>query len=459
MKRLFIFFTFILLNRYLSSVEAEPIILSTACSSCVQTICVEKEGEGELVITASAPGTDWEIPGAESAVLTLYHDDEYNQDIILFKGAEPFNYSVGLGNLSAGEHQLKFIFTQEKSSKKATQILIDTYTIILHTSDENDYAVWQYSPLFYGRDVNYHSDVPLLMWYTRWVDEEELTHIQYSVIWSNEDGGTDTPGLMARWGRTTDIEWIYEIVLDKDGEIQQEKYQGAKHKHKDFSGEKLGNHPVLAVVSDNNVMGEGGESDYLFFLSPGRVMPEEFGRVAAESQPREVIMDANPWTYQIMAKELKRENKVEKKPDPKTLDVSDPKNYVFIGYRVELTEEDKVQYHKYYISNSIENVQFAVRFKDDTNWYLNDHAGAVKKINRDGWARTTIEVPDGQRQEEIRELKITLVPLRKNFQLTLTDISTVFMLAENYLPQKSIFSWHGSLTLNQDNPSKTWHIH
>ena len=39
------------------------------------------------------------------------------------------------------------------------------------------------------------------------------------MIWSNEDGGTNTPALMARWGRTTDIEWIYRVVLDRAGAI------------------------------------------------------------------------------------------------------------------------------------------------------------------------------------------------------------------------------------------------
>ena len=34
--------------------------------------------------------------------------------------------------------------------------------------------------------------------------------LRYSVIFSNEDGGTATPALLARWGRTTDIEMAYE---------------------------------------------------------------------------------------------------------------------------------------------------------------------------------------------------------------------------------------------------------
>ena len=38
--------------------------------------------------------------------------------------------------------------------------------------------------------------------------------LQYTAIFSNEDGGTSTRALMARWGRTTDIEYIYRAWLD-----------------------------------------------------------------------------------------------------------------------------------------------------------------------------------------------------------------------------------------------------
>ena len=56
------------------------------------------------------------------------------------------------------------------------------------------------------------------------------------MIWSNEDGGTNTPALMARWGRTTDIEWIYRVVLAPDGRIVSEHYQAPNHETKAFTG-------------------------------------------------------------------------------------------------------------------------------------------------------------------------------------------------------------------------------
>ena len=52
------------------------------------------------------------------------------------------------------------------------------------------------------------SDVPLLMY---WEAEQrpQGRQVTYTVILSNEDGGTYTERLMARWGRTADIEWCY----------------------------------------------------------------------------------------------------------------------------------------------------------------------------------------------------------------------------------------------------------
>jgi hypothetical protein len=77
------------------------------------------------------------------------------------------------------------------------------------------------------------------------------TTIEYTTIWSNEDGGTNTPALMARWGRTTDIEWIYRLVLGDRGRILREAYQGPNHETKQFTGAKLGRHPLLVNVRLN----------------------------------------------------------------------------------------------------------------------------------------------------------------------------------------------------------------
>ena len=52
-----------------------------------------------------------------------------------------------------------------------------------------------------------------LMWYEM-VPTPRGWQFRYSVIFSNEDGGTATDRLMATWGRTTDIEFVYGVEVD-----------------------------------------------------------------------------------------------------------------------------------------------------------------------------------------------------------------------------------------------------
>ena len=43
--------------------------------------------------------------------------------------------------------------------------------------------------------------------------------------------------MMLSWGRTTDIEWVYQISLNSEGQIISEIFQGAGHTPTTFNGE------------------------------------------------------------------------------------------------------------------------------------------------------------------------------------------------------------------------------
>ena len=49
------------------------------------------------------------------------------------------------------------------------------------------------------------------------------------MIFTNEDGGTATDRLMATWGRTTDIEFVYGVDVDGAGTVVAEEFQGPGH--------------------------------------------------------------------------------------------------------------------------------------------------------------------------------------------------------------------------------------
>ena len=67
------------------------------------------------------------------------------------------------------------------------------------------------APVLFARlnTVGKFSDIPLVLYCER-VKDTAGDALQYTVIFSNEDGGTSTRTLMARWGRSTDIEYVYQ---------------------------------------------------------------------------------------------------------------------------------------------------------------------------------------------------------------------------------------------------------
>src|SRR5262249_15480161 len=157
--------------------------------------------------------------------------------------------------------------------------------------------------------------------------------IEYSVVWSNEDGGTSPPALMAQWGRTTDIEWIYRVEVNARGHRVPGSgvFQSPAHGTTVFHGQYDGTHPLLQTCpSNNNVCDKPtlktqhqAADPMRFALSTRQVRPI--------GQPREHLMDVHPWTYQVMAREMVREGKVEPTSDPATLSLGDPRTYLYLA--------------------------------------------------------------------------------------------------------------------------------
>ena len=179
---------------------------------------VRIEAEVLLDLTASAPHTTWAEAGSEAAVATVLVDGRYNQDVFLFLGERKFTYRVLLGRFQPGEHTLRIDLNRKRSASKAATVEIQDSKISFVERGSAEYQALSLSPIVYARPntIGRFTDIPLLMWYET-EKAGQLTTFRYSVIFTNEDGGTQTSALMARWGRTTDIEWIYEVQIDADG--------------------------------------------------------------------------------------------------------------------------------------------------------------------------------------------------------------------------------------------------
>lgn len=193
----------------------------------------------EFLLTISAStNTDWSMMDGESSTLIVIIDgdfDNYNQDVVLYAGQNNHNYNCSLGYLQSGEHTIEFIFDSEKSTAQAEWIYIESIELIDISTLSIDEDAFRYSPILYGRDLlawneSTHTDIPLIMWHD--ISMEGINkRITYSIIFSNEDSrvGLGLSDLMYSYGRTTDIEWVYEVVLSASGDIVSEIFQGPSH--------------------------------------------------------------------------------------------------------------------------------------------------------------------------------------------------------------------------------------
>ena len=250
-----------------------------------------------------------------------------------------------------------------------------------------------YAPVLYGRNIaalggrfqNNHTDTPLIAWHQVLpADKPGHSVIEYSVAWSNEDGGTSTAALMSQWGRTTDIEWVYRVEVNaRGGRVKGSGvFQSAGHGTATFHGRYDGTHPLLETCTDNNnVCGTRSTTRCGSPCPPVTSCPAD--------QPREHEMDVHPWTYQVMAREMVREKKIEPTPNPLSLAVGDQRTYLYVAVSHDTVPPASAA--------AVGLVVQVVLKSDPLTTYTSNHNPTVgfATINRDGPAATTVELPVG----------------------------------------------------------------
>ncbi|MGH9632770.1 MAG: hypothetical protein ACRD7E_31080, partial [Bryobacteraceae bacterium] len=276
-----------------------------------------------------SPDSDWAEEGREAAMAVLTLDRRSEQHVMLFAGDRRFTYRVFLGRLEPGTHELSVARSEEHSAPQAKLAVHSVEFRSLSRADP-DYEIIANAPVLFARQntIRKFTDIPLLAYCER-LQENGKVLLQYTVIFSNEDGGTSTRALMARWGRTTDIEYLYKVYLDSKGNAVSATVQGRDHQELEFAGKREGAHPLLIPVTDNNMVSGEAASSVRYQLVPVLV------DMAAHS--REQVMDDNPITYQVMTKELIREDKLRPFAVEAGEKTSDPRNYAFFEYKAENT--------------------------------------------------------------------------------------------------------------------------
>jgi hypothetical protein len=352
----------------------------------------------EFSFTLKAPAevlADIEAPAgaADGAAIIIEVPGREAHQVTWFTGMRP---SVFLGALPAGKHTVR------------TNAAGLNFRPIASGAPEHD--VVANAPILYARPdtVGRLTDVPLLVYCERLAGA-----LQYTVIYSNEDGGTSTRALMARWGRTTDIEYTYRVTAAGKG-----TYQAKDHKDLEFRGKSEGAHPVLFVSTTNNMVSDDGAPTVRYQLAPVLVN--------LNGLPREAVMDQHPWMYRVAARELEREEKL--RPygvADLSENIGDPRQYVYVDLAVK---------------NDRTAVSVLIRRNDSETWDSSDLGRLDYGVSRSGVVRVAVEAPPGTKAGDLNEIGLAcqLLPDDKGKWPTpracRLGLKGVLFLDEDYMP-------------------------
>jgi CheY-like chemotaxis protein len=272
------------------------------------------------------------------------------------------------------------------------------------------------APILYARPdtIGRFSDVPLLA-YCEQLEDDHGPYTQFSVVFSNEDGGTSTRALMARWGRTTDIEHVVRVWPER------RMIQAKGHREVPFYRPFEGTHPLLIVVTDNNMVAPATFEN----LPEVRFAPAPIP-VDLTGASREKVMDDHPWTYRVASEELEREGKLRPFGTVDGQKISDPRNYLYLEAHIE---------------NRDSRFGIKVRLDGETVWRTSHLGHSGYTIERSGWVRTTVELPPGTKAEQVAEIGFECFAEQKVVAglCMLHQVSKAFFLDQEYRPGTSFF--------------------
>lgn len=376
---------------------------------------------------------DWASAGREAAMLRLTIDGRYSQHLpIVRTGAS--DYRVLLGTVEPGTHRVSVTLDTQRSARELRDD--DRVTVGITNVEAVDASDLRFQPLAHApfvyqrpNTVGQFSDVPVFMWY----EIEPTAHgtrYRYTVIFTNEDGGTPADRLMATWGRTTDIEYVYSVEVDETGRILAQDFQGPEHEVLPYRAALEARHARLWVVTDNNMVLDHGTTEVRFAPAPVHV---SLGGVS-----REQVMDAHSWTYAVASQELAREKKIVANAPPRQGTIPDPRRYVYLEG-----------------CGTLGNNALAFSIKVGNSWLSSDRGVPEYRIARDGCFRGAIPLPEHASGRDIEAVRVQAFdrPGKPAAEpVRFTHLNTMFMLDEQFVPGPRLFEWRGAAELRAGEP-------
>jgi hypothetical protein len=401
-----------------------------------QTFELARPSEVVATVRARCANCSWGETGREAAAIRVLVDGKYSQHILLARGEVAADYRITVGRLAAGHHLIAIDRDARLSAARAGPATIDRVDVDVLSADGGDDVVAQsMAPILHARPntIGRFTDLPILMWYEI-VPTARGRQFRYSVIFTNEDGGTATDRLMATWGRTTDIEFVYGVELNAAGAVIAEEFQGPGHELPAFKGRHEERHPLLFVSTDNNMVSESARSTVRYAPAPERF---DLTNVS-----REVVMDRHAWSYAIAAQEMRREGKIIDDAAAGAGRIPDPRRFVFVEACTELENAA---------------VAFAVRVVEGgaPRWYDSDRGLREFRVARSGCFRGAVPVPATAGPPDAVRFRAYSLPPKEGQTpgsgfVRLTRVNRVFVLGDDYIPRPSSYSWTGALALPID---------
>jgi hypothetical protein len=415
-----------------------------------RSFTVDRPGEVRALVRGSSPECAWGRAGAEAAVLRLSLDGRYSQHIVLYRGDEAgAEYRVSLGALAPGSHTLAAEVDTAWTPPGCRDVGLEALETQAVPAASPEARLIAHAPILYVRPNAYlrFTDTPLVLWV-----EEDATprgrRLRYSVVFSNEDGGTPADRLLATWGRLTDIEYVYGVELDGEDRVLAEEYQGEGHALRPFAGRREGRHPLLYVVTDNNMVSDRGSARARFAPEP---VAFDLSGVS-----REAVMDTNPWTYRVSAEEARREDRVQAGARPGGGRIPDPRRFACLEACAE-TKDAALTF-----ALGVASADGGVRFLESDGGQRDFRIARSPDNFPNGCFRGAVALPEGTAGVAIRSLRVrayTRAPRKGEAPLPsgagrarLRRVNALFLLGPDDEPGPSLFRWTGDVPLVPEGP-------
>jgi hypothetical protein len=402
----------------------------------VHDFTVPAPGEAWAALTLTAPGTSWER--GDAAVVSLAVDGAEPQHAVLAAADDVVEYARLLGRLEAGPHRLTIDLDPALSAASAREVECRGIEIRTVADEDPGAFVWRHAPVLHYRTLDSRldgatTDTPLVVFH-RPVETHEGRGVEYHVINSHEDAGTDLTGLLACWGHTTDIEWLFRVVRDACGRIVREEFQGPGHATVPFRGARtLGGHPVLQAATRNGMVTDRAASPYRAALAPVAAQPPD--------EPREGVQFRYPWIQRVSALEVVRQELRPHEPPGGPDAPADPLTYVYIQLK---READAAA------------AALEARVLMGGVWRGSASGRADLAMHGDDAECTAVKLPRGAGQEDVEAIAVRVVgPAGGEAPPAIVHFVRAFCLDDRYYPRAPFAAERAVCRLSANNPEAT----